>query len=105
MNRVIIGSVFHHSEKNVHVWITALQTVIRDCGPDVPYRRWEESRNPFSPHAGKMYFFMPSRAPKIMQNGKVSVIGMKDFSGKRGQRSFLLFETKEHGLPQEEGRG
>lgn len=41
--------------------------MIRDCGPDVPNRRWEESRKPSSPHAGKICSLCQAEAPQWHQ--------------------------------------
>lgn len=50
-------------------------------------------------------FIVPSRAPKMVQKAKVSVVGVIDFPGRRWQRgSFLLFETRENHLPPSRSR-
>ena len=86
---VIVGPVFCHSKNNAHVWIKALQTMVRDCGPDVPCRRCEESRNPSSFHVGKICFFMPSRAPQMVWESQ-GLCGWCDGLPRQGRTEALL---------------
>lgn len=41
----------------MYVLMQVLQTVLRGWGPDVPYRRWEESTNPVRFLQGRCAFY------------------------------------------------